>query len=233
MGRDFTRRAFDFSVALILLLIALPTILVLSLGVAISLRAWPFFSQTRVGRDGEPFRFLKLRTLPPSAPRYASKYDIQDIRAPWLCRLLRALHLDELPQLFLVLSGKMSLVGPRPEMPVVFETYPKQFAQSRVAVRPGCTGLWQVSTACDQMIAEHPEFDEFYVRNRSLRLDLWIIVRTVTTSFTGRRGVGSLGELPAWAFAETTEPATVLSARVLSADTSFANDIELEMEMAG
>src|SRR5690242_19828665 len=140
MRQDFTRRTFDFVVALLLLLIALPAIVVFSLGVAISLRTWPFFGQTRVGRNGEHFNFIKIRTLPPSAPRYASKYDIEGIRAPWLCRVLRALHLDELPQLFLVHAGKMSLIGPRPEMPSVYEAYPQPFADDRVTVRPGCTG---------------------------------------------------------------------------------------------
>jgi lipopolysaccharide/colanic/teichoic acid biosynthesis glycosyltransferase len=224
MRTDLTRRTFDFVAALLLLLIALPAILLFSLGVAISLRAWPFFGQTRVGRDGAPFRFLKLRTLPPSAPKYASKYAIADIKSPWFCRVLRALHLDELPQLFLVLSGKMSLVGPRPEMPTVFETYPASFAATRVTVRPGCTGLWQVSKACNQMIAEHPEFDEFYVRNRSLRLDLWILVRTIATMLPfGSEGVVSLDELPAWAF--TSVPADLVELDLVAA--------EMEMELAG
>jgi lipopolysaccharide/colanic/teichoic acid biosynthesis glycosyltransferase len=230
MGTDLARRALDFFVAFVLLLIALPAILLLSVGVAISLRAWPFFGQTRVGRDGEPFRFLKLRTLPPTAPRYASKYDIQDIKAPWLCRTLRALHLDELPQLFLVLSGKMSLVGPRPEMPSVFASYPKAFAATRIAVRPGCTGLWQVSQACNQMIAEHPEYDEFYVRNASLRLDLWILFRTATTMLLGRNGVESLDDLPAWAFTSAhVESVTALPTRLLPTESSYATEMEMEM----
>lgn len=232
MRQDPVRRLFDVAVSLILLLIALPAILLFSLGVAITLRAWPFFGQIRVGRDGKPFRFVKLRTLPPSAPKYATMYDIQTVRAPRFCRALRALHLDELPQLFLVLSGKMTLVGPRPEMPVVFERYPREFADTRVAVRPGCTGLWQVSAHADKMIMEHPEFDEFYVRNRTLRLDAWILVRTVATMLPFVQGsIASLDELPAWAWGTTPQP--ILHMPTAAAEPEFATVAEMEMEMAG
>jgi lipopolysaccharide/colanic/teichoic acid biosynthesis glycosyltransferase len=210
MLQNLPRRAFDVVAALLLLLITLPAILLFAIGVAISLRTWPFFGQTRVGRDGAPFRFLKLRTLPPTAPRYASKYDIAAIEAPRFCRMLRSLHLDELPQLFLVLTGKMSLVGPRPEMPAMFESYPESFATARVSVRPGCTGLWQVSADGNKMISEHPEYDEFYVRNRSMRLDLWILLRTVKLMAPmGRGSFGSLDELPAWAFSSARPERTV------------------------
>jgi lipopolysaccharide/colanic/teichoic acid biosynthesis glycosyltransferase len=225
MGKGFTRRAFDVVGALFLLLIALPAIVVFALGVAISLRTWPFFGQTRVGRNGEHFNFIKLRTLPPTAPRYASKYDIEAIRAPWLCRVLRALHLDELPQLFLVLAGKMSLVGPRPEMPSVYALYPEPFASDRVTVRPGCTGLWQVSADGNKMIAEHPEYDEFYVRNRSWRLDLWILWRTVVLMApVGTNGFHALDQLPEWAWA------SVRTESIVSLEP--AADLVAEMELA-
>jgi lipopolysaccharide/colanic/teichoic acid biosynthesis glycosyltransferase len=225
MGRDLIRRTFDFVAALLLLLMALPAILILAVGVAVSLRTWPFFGQTRVGRNGEHFNFIKLRTLPKTAPRYASKYDIEDVRVPRLCRVMRALHIDELPQLFLVLVGKMSLVGPRPEMPSVFAHYPRPFADERVAVRPGCTGLWQVSAAGDKMIAEHPEFDEFYVRNRTWRLDLWILWRTAKLMVPVQRSrFGTLDELPEWAWA----PALAGEISLLETTEVFG-DLELEM----
>ena len=225
MGQDFIRRAFDFVAALLLLLIALPAIFLFAIGVAISLRTWPFFGQTRVGRNGEHFNFIKLRTLPPTAPKYASKYDIQDIRAPWLCRVLRALHLDELPQLFLVLIGKMSLVGPRPEMPSVFAHYPQPFATDRVKVRPGCTGLWQVSADGNKMIAEHPEYDEFYVRNRTWRLDIWILFRTVKLmSPVGRGSFDSIDALPEWAWASVrTEPILDLTSGTFEPEMELAS----------
>src|SRR5439155_24639230 len=113
--------------------------------VAISLRAWPFFVHERVARDGELFRFLKLRTLPPSAPRYASKYEIRTVQRSRLTAWMRQRHLDELPQLLLVVAGKMSLVGPPPEMAELHGSMEPAFARARTQVRPGCSGLWQIS----------------------------------------------------------------------------------------
>jgi lipopolysaccharide/colanic/teichoic acid biosynthesis glycosyltransferase len=127
------------------------------------------------------------------------------LKLPAFSRALRQLHLDELPQLWLVVIGKMSLVGPRPEMPYLHEQYDPGFARRRSTVRPGCTGAWQVSEHCDQMIFEHPEFDEFYLRNRSLRFDLWIVVRTIRLLLPVRdRRLTSLEALPNWAVRDAT-----------------------------
>jgi lipopolysaccharide/colanic/teichoic acid biosynthesis glycosyltransferase len=106
---------------------------------------------------------VKLRTLPSNFPRYAVKHELAGLRLPWISRTLRKLHLDELPQLALVVLGKMSLVGPRPEMPHLYPAFDPEFAVKRTTVRPGCTGLWQISDQCDGMIYEHPEFDDYYV----------------------------------------------------------------------
>jgi len=178
-GTDIHRRVFDVVLATLLFLAVLPVLVIATIGTAIALRSWPFFTQRRVGRDGEEFTFIKLRTLPRAVPRYADKYQLTDYEVPGFTRALRRLHLDELPQLLLVLTGKMSLVGPRPEMPHLHDELDTVFARDRTSVRPGCTGLWQVSTFCHEMIFEHPEFDEYYLRNRSLRLDVWILARTV------------------------------------------------------
>ena len=82
-----------------------------------------------------------MRTLPTTAPRYATKYELVRLRIPAFSLMLRRLHLDELPQLLHVLAGKMSLVGPRPEMPNLYCAFDAEFAERRVSVRPGCTGL--------------------------------------------------------------------------------------------
>jgi lipopolysaccharide/colanic/teichoic acid biosynthesis glycosyltransferase len=145
MTHAVAKRTFDIVVASILLLIAIPTILFCAVGTAISLRCWPFFTQERIGRDGRTFLFVKLRTLPAHAPRYASKYQLVALQIPRFSLALRKLHLDELPQLFLVVLGKMSLVGPRPEMPNLTDQFDSEFAKQRTSVRPGCTGLWQIS----------------------------------------------------------------------------------------
>ena len=195
----------------VLVIATLPVLVVGAIGTAIALRAWPFLTQVRVGADGQPFHFIKLRTLPVHAPKYPSNYELAHLHVPRFSDALRRLHLDELPRLFLVVSGKMSLVGPRPEVPYLHAQLSPEFARLRTSVRPGCTGLWQVSQHCDQMIHEHPEFDECYVAAHSLRLDLWIILRTLRLmlSATDKRLV-SLAELPEWA---TTDASAVSMTR--------------------
>lgn len=173
------KRALDLAVGLVLAVLSLPVILVLALGSVASLRAWPFFVQSRVGRDGKLFRIVKIRTLPPQAPRSAPKYALQGLPIPRYCSFLRRTHLDELPQLLLVPLGRMSLVGPRPEMPELVGTFDPSFLAARSAVRPGCTGLWQISVDSPKLLHEVPEYDLFYLEHAGLRLDLWILWRTV------------------------------------------------------
>lgn len=194
---DAYRRIFDIGVSAVLLVIALPVIVLLAIGSAITLRAWPFFTQYRVGRDGELFRFLKVRTLRPEVPGYTDKHRLDQSQIPAFCRLLRRLHLDELPQLLLVLQGKMSLVGPRPEMAYLHEQMPPGFAELRTTVRPGCTGIWQVSEACTELIGVAPHYDRYYLAHRTLRLDVWVLARTVLNMLGVGRGI-SLDDIPGW-----------------------------------
>jgi hypothetical protein len=112
-------------------------------------------------------------------------------------RFIRATHLDELPQLFLVVSGRMSLVGPRPEMEAVAATFDPEFMEERMRIRPGCTGLWQVSKAADHLIGEAPEYDCYYVHNNCIRLDLWILWRTAIQLLPNVDGV-TLDDVPRW-----------------------------------
>jgi lipopolysaccharide/colanic/teichoic acid biosynthesis glycosyltransferase len=195
---DVYRRAFDILISAALLLLTLPIVLVAALGSAISLRTWPFFAQGRIGRDGERFLFLKIRTLRPEVPGYIDKHQLDQWQIPAFCRLLRRLHLDELPQLLLVLQGKMSLVGPRPEMGYLHRRMAPAFAAERTSVRPGCTGLWQISEACTELISESPEYDRFYLAHRTLRLDLWVLWRTAL-NMVGIGACVGLDDVPAWA----------------------------------
>src|SRR5205823_7969722 len=153
------KRVVDILIGSALAVCALPMIVVLAIGCAISLRTWPFFVQWRVGKNGKLFRMPKLRTLPRSAPAAVDKYELGGVPMPRFCRILRRLHLDELPQLLMVPMGWMSLVGPRPEMPQLLDRYPSEFAAARLQVRPGCTGLWQVSESSTKLIYETPEYD--------------------------------------------------------------------------
>lgn len=173
------KRFFDIVASFVLLVATLPFIAVMAVALGVMYRAWPFFTQNRVGKDGKTFSFIKLRTLPPHAPSYTDKYSLQEVQIPRLARVLRSKHLDELPQLWLVLTGKMSLVGPRPEMPYLHEAGDAEFAEMRTRVRPGCAGLWQVSEHQHLMIWEAPIYDVAYIKHPSLGFDLWILMRTL------------------------------------------------------
>ena len=193
------KRAVDVVLGSLLAVAALPLMVLLAVGCAISLRAWPLFVQQRVGKGGREFRFPKLRTLPTSAPPATDKYALNGTPIPSFCRFLRRTHLDELPQLLLVPAGIMSLVGPRPEMPTVLRRYPVEFADARTRVRPGCTGLWQLSDNAAKLIYEAPEYDLAYLRGAGGRLDLWILFRTFRSWLPRPAAIG-LHDVPRWAW---------------------------------
>lgn len=191
------KRVFDLVVAAVLLVVAVPVIALTAVVLAFTLRAWPFFVQQRIGRHGRPLRFLKLRTLPRAIPAYASKLNFGEVVVPPFCRFLRASHLDELPQLLLVLSGHLSLVGPRPKMPDPVEPADPEHAAIRTTVAQGCTGLWQISVDQHLQVSDAPAYDLFYVRHQSLRLDAWILWRTLA-NLLGVRPPVKLGDVPAF-----------------------------------
>ena len=224
------KRAFDLVAATAMLLVVLPVLVICCVGCAITLRANPFFVQTRIGQDNKPFRFVKLRTLPPATPPYADKYQLDLDALPRFTMWLRRLHLDELPQLVLVATGKMSLVGPRPEMPMLHRGTDPSFAHERTRVLPGCTGLWQIGDENHRLIAEAPEYDRFYLYHRTFRLDLWIIGRSIRALLPGAVRIG-LEDIPAWTGAvpwtvvrpsevrmETVDPSTRVETAALAAD---------------
>jgi lipopolysaccharide/colanic/teichoic acid biosynthesis glycosyltransferase len=194
----YRKRLFDLVLGTILAVVALPIVLMLAAVSAVTLKAWPFFVQDRIGRHGRTFKILKIRTLPTSAPAYADKYEIAaSVRTPAYCEWLRRTHLDELPQLFLVPLGRMSLVGPRPEMAVLLERSDPEFVRVRNLVRPGCTGMWQVGARTDALIDEAPDYDLYYLGESSLRLDCWILWRTFAVMFL-RGGSVEPTDVPAW-----------------------------------
>lgn len=211
-----SKRMLDVVVGTVLALAVTPLIVLLACLLAVQYRTSPFFVQQRLGRAGRPFRIVKLRTLPPDAPAYADKYALRDMALPTLPGLLRRLHLDELPQLWLVPFGRMSLVGPRPEMAFLHDRLPRSVAEERVSVRPGCTGLWQVSVHAGELILEHPEYDLAYVARPGLRLDLWIMWHTLRMLCGGDRRV-SLDALPAWATTPTTRRGATQQPETVSA----------------
>lgn len=191
------KRTVDVTVGTMIAIAVLPLILGLAVCVAVSARTWPFFVHRRAGRGGREFSFPKLRTLPSGTPPYASKYDLPtDIGR--VAAFLRRTHLDELPQLLVVPLGWMSLVGPRPLMPVDFAGSPHWWVEARARFPQGCTGLWQISSHSHFLQHEAPEYDLFYARHASLRLDLWILLQTVR-QFLRLGPPVHIGDVPDWA----------------------------------
>lgn len=186
------QRVLERLVAATLAVLTLPILALVLATSALTYRAWPIFSHQRLGRHNRPFSFPKVRTLPPETARYADKYAIDAEALPWPMAIVRRTHLDELPQLWLVAAGRMALVGPRPEMATLAERLPLE----RATVRPGITGLWQVSPYCTGLICERPEIDVLYVRHRNPRLDAWILARTIPKVLFGH--TTPLHEIPAW-----------------------------------
>jgi exopolysaccharide biosynthesis polyprenyl glycosylphosphotransferase len=186
------KRAFDVVVAAAMLLVLGPVLLLAALFVAATSRGGAFYKQNRVGKDGRVFELRKLRTMRPGAEvELGAVLAIpDDPRVTAVGKLLRAARIDEIPQLWNVLRGDMSLVGPRPERPEFTARFSETVAgwELRHAVRPGLTGLAQVSGD----YASEPEiklrYDLAYLNNWSFGLDLAILLRTLPVILT-RRGI--------------------------------------------
>lgn len=204
-------RLLDLLIAIPASIVTLPCILVLAIGSAISFRAWPFFTQLRLGHHGAEFRFIKIRSLPVTTPAAVDKYELKALANTRFGGFLRRFHFDELPQLWLVVWGTMSLVGPRPEMPCVAATFAPGFVATRLTVKPGCTGLWQISTASVGLIGDNPKYDLVLVHSESVRLDLWVIVRT-PFHMLGAHSVRSLDDVPGWVRSDALTAAMVAAA---------------------
>ncbi len=196
------KRGFDLALTLLFLPIWLPLLALIALSIVIADRHSPFFVQERMGRGGRPFRLLKFRTMETDAEarlREALERD-PTLRAAWerdhklpndprvtpWGRHLRRWSLDEIPQLLHVLTGKMSLVGPRPLPPDHYAALRETTRMLRDRVRPGMTGLWQVSGRGDSGTAGMDRWDAAYVRNWSVWLDIVILSRTVQAVITGQ-----------------------------------------------
>jgi lipopolysaccharide/colanic/teichoic acid biosynthesis glycosyltransferase len=176
---EFAKRTMDATLSFVFLLLLAPFLLFLAILICLDSSGSPFFVQTRVGRGGRPFHIYKFRSM----HKTVSKYDLSpttsaDFRITRLGRSLRKYSLDELPQLINVLRGDMSLVGPRPEMPFIVEHYNSQQRQ-RLQATPGITGLWQLSRDRALPIHQNIHHDLYYIQNRSLFMDLRILIRTV------------------------------------------------------
>jgi lipopolysaccharide/colanic/teichoic acid biosynthesis glycosyltransferase len=174
------RRSVDIGASLAGLVLSSPVIALAALAIRVESPGHPLYRQRRIGLDGRPFDLLKLRTMVEGAERMGAGLAVNenDSRITRVGALLRRSSLDELPNLLNVLRGDMSLIGPRPTIPVQVGQYtPRQ--RRRLAVKPGITGWAQVNGRASLPWSERIELDLFYVENRSLALDLRILWRTV------------------------------------------------------
>ncbi|MCW0215176.1 MAG: sugar transferase [Pseudonocardia sp.] len=195
-------RVLDVVVASLLLVLLSPVMLLVAAGIRLESRGPALFRQRRVGRGGRPFTMLKFRTMSVGADDRGLRDLIGrelrgedtvvdgssklagDSRVTTLGNLLRRSSLDELPQLFNVIRGDMAMVGPRPCLEWEAALFPQEFLP-RFGVRPGLTGLWQVSGRSRLGTLDMLRLDVEYVRTRSLRVDLLILTRTVPALLRG------------------------------------------------
>lgn len=182
---EWAKRLCDFGGAAILLILSSPLFLLVAGLVKLDSEGPALFRQERVGLNGRRFRMFKFRTMYADAPVYAySPKESEDTRITPIGRFLRRTSLDELPQLLNVLAGSMSLVGPRPEMPFIVEGYTERHFQ-RLQVKPGITGLWQLSGDRNYLIHENIEYDLYYIQHRNFFMDLAVLLHTTIFAMRG------------------------------------------------
>jgi lipopolysaccharide/colanic/teichoic acid biosynthesis glycosyltransferase len=181
------RRTVDILVSALALALAAPLLCAAALAVRLETRGPAFYRQRRAGRDGAQFELLKLRTMVDGAEHIGAGLAINadDPRVTRVGSLLRRSSLDELPNLVNVLRGEMSLIGPRPTLPVQVEQYSER-QRGRLAVKPGITGWAQVNGRASLPWSERIELDLYYIEHRSLGLDLRIAWRTVAMVLGGQ-----------------------------------------------
>lgn len=203
---DGVSRAVDIAISASLLVLLGPLLVLIAVAVKIDSPGPALYRQRRVGRSLMPFTLNKFRTMrhgasperhrafvlsliageQPADAQGAPRFKLAgDERVTRLGALLRRFSLDELPQLWNVLRGEMALVGPRPPIPYEVEHYPRHWFE-RFAVKPGLTGLWQVSGRSELALEQMVALDIEYVRRRSLRVDLAILASTLPVVLSGR-----------------------------------------------
>jgi len=199
---EASKRALDILVALVLLLVLLPVFALIALAIVRDGGGPIFYRGERIGRHGKRFNIVKFRSMRAGCDQQAHAEFVRSLMRGTTCALykvpddtrvtrvgafLRRTSLDELPQLWNVLRGEMSLVGPRPDVPYAVAEY-ADWIHGRLAVRPGITGLWQVSGRSRLSLLDMYRLDVVYAKRRSLVTDLTILMRTVPIVL-GRDGV--------------------------------------------
>ena len=196
-GYRNTKRVLDLAAALIFLILISPIMLAVAVSIKLTSRGPVLFHQMRLGRKGRPFRLFKFRTMVSDAEqrlaaqaelqeKYAASFKIaNDPRVTPVGAFLRRTSLDELPQLINVLEGSMSLIGPRPIVPVELEKY-GPYGEKLLTVKPGLGGLWQASGRSDTTYDQRIALDMRYVDRASLREDFRLLIKTAVAVLTCR-----------------------------------------------
>jgi exopolysaccharide biosynthesis polyprenyl glycosylphosphotransferase len=182
---ELFKRLCDVVGSSLFMLLGSPLFLLIALLIKMDSPGPVWFKQERIGQNGQVFKMFKFRTM----MRQASPYDYSprasaDPRITRIGRILRRTSLDELPQMLNVLHGNMSLVGPRPEMPFIVQQYSERHRQ-RLQVKPGLTGLWQLSGDRAFLIHENVEYDLYYIQHRNFFMDLAILLHTSVFAMRG------------------------------------------------
>lgn len=180
------KRLADIVLSFVGIILLSPILLIIGLLIRFDSKGRALFVHERIGKDGKNFLMFKFRTMRHNTnEQEASPTSPGDERVTKFGRFLRRTSLDELPQLFNILTGEMSLVGPRPEMPFIVKDYNK-LEQVRLLVKPGLTGLWQLAGRKDLPLHKNVEFDLYYIQHQSLLLDLIIFLKTFRVVFSGK-----------------------------------------------
>ena len=194
-GYRFVKRVFDFVASLLGLIILSPLFLIIAIAIkAEDPKGSVFYSQTRLGRGETPFKMYKFRSMVSNADQLLEEllknneidgamFKMQDDpRVTKIGKFIRKYSIDELPQLLNVLQGSMSLVGPRPPLPREVEEY-SDYDKQRLAVKPGCTGLWQATVRNSVGFDDMVKLDLTYISKRSVAFDVYILFKTVVIMF--------------------------------------------------
>lgn len=183
----FVKRFLDISLCVLALIVLFPLMLILAIFIKLDSEGPAIFSQERLGLNGKPFKIYKFRTMRLDAEDDGPKWALNDDeRCTKLGRILRKCRLDELPQLWNIIRGDMSIVGPRPERAFFYEQFEKYIVgfSKRLKVKPGLTGYAQINGGYDLRPEEKIVYDMKYIENRSLKMDIWCILCTIRLVFT-------------------------------------------------
>ncbi|MDM8566277.1 exopolysaccharide biosynthesis polyprenyl glycosylphosphotransferase [Candidatus Halobeggiatoa sp. HSG11] len=195
-NKFFIKRLFDICVSTIVLLLLSPFVLIVVLTIHLESSGSAFFSQARVGKDGQVFNMWKFRSMYIDAEKHKTKLSNdmaggilfkmkKDPRITYMGKFIRKASIDEIPQFWNVLKGDMSLVGPRPALPHEVKQY-NEYQRQRLDVQPGITCIWQVSGRSELSFQQQVEMDLEYIAKQSFCLDIILLLKTIPAVLTGR-----------------------------------------------